>query len=499
MGWIDQGKTKVPAWMRENKYFVGVFLFSLVLIVYFFPVTAQQALWFDEADYMNYARFLAEGSPEWGFNPVRPPLFSLIAAFFFKIGLGEMAVRLLGVAFYLLNVFLVYVLGKSLFGKVPGVIASFLTAVYWSQLFFTFRLLVDVPVLTFWLLSLVFFVKGYILKEKKWMVWALFPAVFIGFLMKYTNALVLLPIVGTMVITRGVRWVKEKDVWISAGIAGIMTIPFFIWQYAAFGHPFAFFIRSILQKGDIRSSGFFDSLIEHVKFLFPLSGWLVLVLFLIGLVFFLDVFLRLDLWLRKKEKLDVLAEKKVLIVLWFVAILLFVGRLGYGAYIEERYYFSLQVAMFLVIGYALVKVYEAMQGEYKKAFVFGMAILLLFAAYENVTHANALIRDKAESFKQVKEAGAWLEEHLAPDEKFWSQTVSAEMQYHANRRNSGPGYNVDDILKDTKLKYLVLTGFNQMVPEFSELPSKHPDIFVPVQGYTIDGQNPIVIIFEIKR
>ena len=128
-----------------------------------------------------------------------------------------------------------------------------------------------------------------------------------------------------------------------------------------------------------------------------------------------------------------------------------------------------------------------------------VAAVLAGAAYENIPQAHALIQDKANVYRPVREAGMWLEQHMTEDEHFWSQGVSAELQYHANRRNYGPGTTIGAIMNDTKLKYFVLTGFNQMSEEFAALPQNYPNVFKPVQAYTLDGKQPIVMIFEITR
>ncbi len=498
MGLYKKIKERGIKFTVENKLFVVIFILAACILFYYLSVTANQALWFDEADYMNYARFLAFGHPEWGFNPVRPPLFSLIASVMMKIGFGEIVLRFLVVLFALTNVFLTYILAKDLFGKEVGAIAAFLQAVFWSHLFFAMRLLVDVPVLTFWLASAVCCVRGYIKKRSHWYRMAVFPLLFIGFLMKYTNALLAFVILSFLLITEHLQFLKDKTFWQGIGITGLLSIPFFIWQYKAFDHPFAFFIQSIIKKGGIESKGFFDSLFGHIAFLFPLAGIIILIGCIIGFVYFMDIFMGIDLLWKGKETERRLKEK-CFILLWFVFILLFVGKLGYGLYIEERYYFNLYVAMFIVMGYGLMQIHTWIKNQRKELATITLVIILFSAAFTNLNQADAIIKGKAESFKQVKEAGAWLHTHLEEDEKFWSQPVSAEMQYHAGRRNQGPGYNINAIVADKKLKYLVLAGFNPMTDEYKGLPLKYPGIFKPVQVYTVDGKNPIVIIFEIMR
>ena len=164
---LKEIKNKLKEIDIYDKLFLVVFIFSLILGIYYFTQTYQQAVWFDEADYLNSGKYIAFGFPEWQLGPVRPPLFPLIASLFFKIGLGEIGLRILMLLFYLSNILLIYFIGKELINKKVGLSASLIAAVFWSYLFYTYRLLVDIPVLTMWLLTTYFFIRGYINKNNK--------------------------------------------------------------------------------------------------------------------------------------------------------------------------------------------------------------------------------------------------------------------------------------------------------------------------------------------
>src|SRR3989338_7146896 len=97
---------------KEDELFLLIMIFAFIINIYFFTKTYSQALWFDEADYLNFAKYIAFGFPEWGLGAVRPPLFPLISALFFKIGLGEIGLRILMLISGLSNILLIYLIGK---------------------------------------------------------------------------------------------------------------------------------------------------------------------------------------------------------------------------------------------------------------------------------------------------------------------------------------------------------------------------------------------------
>jgi len=487
---------------KEDELFLALFILTLIVSIYFFTKTYSQALWFDEADYLNFGKYLAFGYPEWGLSPVRPPLFPLVSALFFKIGFGEIGLRIIMILSGLSNTVLIYLIGKELDNKRVGLIAAAIMALFWSHLFFTFRLLVDVPVLTLWLLSTYFFVKGYINEGKKKYIWMIAPALFIGFLIKYLNAFLIIIILVYLLMTERLKFLKDKDLWMSAGIGIIMSIPFFIFQKLYYGSFFAFLKASLVGRTTLGRT-FTDFFVEYIKNLFPMVGgkylWvgtLFSIIFIIGFIKILEIFLGLDLIFKNKDKK---LTKELFLFLWLIGSLAFLAKLGYGHYIEERYAFGFFAAVFLIIAIGINKIYDSVKNYNKLAATALVILILVLGAYSNLAHAKLLIENKAESFIQVKQAGEFLQENLRKNEGYLSPATSAEIQYHSNRKNMGS--NLQAALTDEKIKYVVISIFNQMPAGYLEFIQSNPDKFKPVETYFLDKENkqPAVIIFKIIR
>jgi len=155
-------RNKIESFLR-NKYnllFLGIILLAFMIRLYYFIYTYNQPLWWDEAEYMSMAKNILYGIP-YDFNPQRPILFPLLISLFLWMGEGV-------VKFFIIflpslgSVIVTYLLGKELYNKKIGLIASFIMAVFWVLLFNGTRIHADGIALFFSLLGIYFFWKGYV-------------------------------------------------------------------------------------------------------------------------------------------------------------------------------------------------------------------------------------------------------------------------------------------------------------------------------------------------
>ncbi len=482
---------------KYDEIFLLIFLFSLGIGIYFFTKTYSQAVWFDEADYLNFGKYLAFGFPEWGLGAVRPPLFPLITGLFFKLGLGEIGLRVLILLFGLSNVFLIYLISNEITeDKRVGLISAMVSATFGSFLFYSSRLLVDIPVLTLWLLATYLFLRGSVNKKSILCTKLLVPILFLGFLMKYLNAFLVILIVIYLIITERFSFIKNRNLQISTLIGIVMSIPFFIYQYISYGSPITFLTASLGNR-TILGRSFIEFLKLHIQQLFPMIGIVLLLISIIGLIKILEIFLGLDLIVKNKDNK---LSKELFLFVWFIGTLLFVSKLGYGYYFEERLAFNFFAALFIITGIGAIFIYDTIKKYIPKSLAAIIILsLILFGVYNNLMQADTMITGKSESFIQVKQAGQFLEQNLAKDEGYLSPATSAEIQYHSNRKNMGS--DVVAALNNSKIKYAVFSGFNPMPNDYTNFIQNHTQNFKPVAVYYLDEQKkqPIVVIFEIMR
>ncbi len=164
---IEDRKEKIKKWLKDryNLAFVGVIIFAFILRWYYFVLTKNQPLWWDEAAYgtlaKNFVYHLWDKSDiVIGETLIRPPLFPLIWSVLIKIGFNEVVNRfLLEFLPSVISVAFVYFIGKELYNKKIGLIASFIFSSLWIHLFYTGRLLTHSLSIAFLFDSIYFFIK----------------------------------------------------------------------------------------------------------------------------------------------------------------------------------------------------------------------------------------------------------------------------------------------------------------------------------------------------
>src|SRR3989338_3971383 len=156
---LEQRKEKIKSFLKDN-YNLALFLIILVAFlvrIYFFIVTKNQPLWWDEAEYGAMAKYFAHILPAFDVNAQRPMLYPGILALFFKLNLSEMVIKFISVLIpSTLIVYATYYLGKEMYDKKIALIASAFVTFSWTLLFWTERLQPDFTSLLFQCLAIAF-------------------------------------------------------------------------------------------------------------------------------------------------------------------------------------------------------------------------------------------------------------------------------------------------------------------------------------------------------
>src|SRR3989344_754983 len=216
---VKKRKDKIKDWFKDplNIVLVLILVFSLTIRLYYFILTKTQPLWWDEAEYLLKAKSLAFGTPDTGWAAaIRPLLFPILAAFIFKIGLTEISLRFLWAVLSTINIWLLYLIGKTMFNKKVGLIAAFLLSVFYLDLFYTTRMLVDMPQIFFILLGTLFFVKYYFSNGSKNLILFVLPILFLGALMRFTVGIFVMALLIFLLSTERLALFKEKKWYLSA-------------------------------------------------------------------------------------------------------------------------------------------------------------------------------------------------------------------------------------------------------------------------------------------
>src|SRR3989338_2575119 len=136
---------KIVNYVKENWLLFVVLAFAIIVRLYYFFKVGEQPIWWDEGDYLALAKIwaldLVKPDLYEHFVGLRPLLYPFVLTAFFKIGLGEMAIRFFTLLLPALGaVYLTYLLGKSMYNQYVGFAAALMTSAFWTLLFFTMYL-----------------------------------------------------------------------------------------------------------------------------------------------------------------------------------------------------------------------------------------------------------------------------------------------------------------------------------------------------------------------
>ena len=488
-------REKIKNWIKEkhNSLFLLIFLFAIGIRLLY--LNSNVAVWWDEASYLSTAKhwfFNVQYTP----NPQNAIFFPLLLGILFKIGLNEIIVKFLTVVIPSAGtVAVIYFLGKEMYDDNIGLIASFIMSIFWVSVFWTTRFQPDFLALFFQVLSIYYFWKWY--KHKK-NINIYLAGLFLGLaFMTRTQSVLLVGIyIIFLLITDGIiKTIKNKYLWITGIISFITVSPYLIYNYINYKNVLAF---TAGYSGQVEAKVPFG---WHIlNFLKSYTGldtisWIYFILFIIGLVTLIDLILGFDQ--IRKDNIKIKADlMNVIIMLVVLAFFIFYIRIA-----EDRWIILTAIPMFYFIGkgiYYILGFFKNMKTSVK---VFIILIILILGAYSQLTTADILIQQKKDSYLQVKQASIWMKENTNTNDKIVSNS-EPQMTYYTERKIETWGVNeteFNEIWEREKPKYYVISGFERHNDWVYTYPQNHQDKLVPVQSYTIDGKNPILVIYEAKH
>lgn len=472
-----------------------ILVFALILRLKY--LNFNQPLWWDEAEYMSIAKHWAYKIP-FVISIVRPFLFSFFAAIIYKMGIGDWIIRIIELIISLTGVTLIYLLGRRLFSPLAGLIASGIMSFFYLDLFYMIRLMVDIPSMVLMILTFYLFWEGYIFKKSYYYIWAMGFFMGLNYTLRFPSALAGAIILFYLIITEGLKFLKNKHLWIAMGICFLVMMPYFVYFYFAFDRiPVIQGVTYGLGEG--RQFGFYLKLLPTAlqsNIPFVTQNIPVLQLFLVFFVFGLgymvfNLALGLDL-VRKGGEL----RKYVFMLLWLVMPFVFFSLIWLA---EDRYMFYIYPAIFLVTSLALTKMSDYLKKYNKVIPYIIIGVVIFLGMYTQLRYADNLIKSKADSYVQLKEAGFWIKEHSDKKDIVMSVATS-QLTYYAEREILAFSNEEEFIklVKERRPKYLILTALERS-PDWSYTwPQNNVDKVRPVQAYFIDAEKkqPILVIYE---
>ncbi len=404
----------------ESLIMILVLLFSLGILLYYFSLTKNQTLWWDEAEYMDQAKYFAFGI-DYDINAQRPFLFPLFAALLFKLGFGEIGIRLLLVILPAwLIVIVTYLFIKEAYDIQTAAITAIITSVSWIHIFYAMRLMTDAIGLFFGLMSFYFFWKGYIKKEGRKYIWLIGFFVSLSFLIRLTGILHGLVIFLFLLVTDKFRFLREKDMWISVGIALLTLTPLLIYDYVLFQDPLAF--RS--GYGGATTSA---NPLLLLNFIYDYPEKIFFLAFLIGLLTFIPMLMSLDLILKKGEKRY---QSDLFMLLTIIIILLFF--MYFVRAVENRWLITMSIGIFAISARGILSIFTLLKKYSQLIAILALISLVLGGMYFQLKHADEIIKIKLDSYRPIKDAALWIKENSNPQDIIATKS-STQTNYYAER------------------------------------------------------------------
>ena len=167
---------------------------------------------------------------------------------------------------------------------------------------------------------------------------------------------------------------------------------------------------------------------------------------------------------------------------------------------------AMSFAIFIITSKGIMLTSQIIQKKLKEiTAVIIIVLILLSGAYFQLRHADQIIKLKVDSYAEIRTAGLWIKDNSNPQDSVWSRSLP-QLAYYLERRIFRETSSVLDVteqdllnqLNEEKPKYFVLYVFENHAPWMFEFPGKYPEVFPPIQVYTLNNQ-PVLVIYIINH
>ncbi|MEK6954496.1 MAG: glycosyltransferase family 39 protein [Candidatus Micrarchaeota archaeon] len=439
----------------ENRVLLGIALFAAISLAGFFlslyAVSGNAAYWWDEAEYGILSRSMTQNGyfGFFGGPSYRPPMLPVYIAILRGL-VGELAWILIIPLFSALSAGAIFILSRKLFGETAAVIASILMLSSSLYIFYSGRLLTEVPGIFFSALSAYFFFKAFEEKRPRdFLLLCLFSLTAFLVYYRFSMMLVSMALFALLFRTKGILE-NLKPILASLAIFLILLAPLLLYSNSYFGSFIGLFSSSYSGQQP-EPLDWFISNIGHI-----FSNMYVVAFTIIAFIYALAF------------------GQKPIRFLALLTIISFISASVLLNHKEDRYLMPLFPIVFMLIaGFCAVvleKAYSAIKGfssahMEKGAIYISASILVLFLLYQstlaNMGQGLSLFESKKASFGDVKEAALFVRDSTLPQDAVMSDSVTAMFymdRYSAGFSSSNISY-VQGLLESKKPKYLLITAY----------------------------------------
>jgi len=487
----EQKKEKIKLWLKNNYnlLFLGILIFGILIRLYYFFITKNQPLWWDEAEYMSIAKNFAFDT-SFRIGAGRTVLFPFLASLVYRIGFSEVAIRFFLVLIpSILILFVTYYFVKEMYNEKIALLTTLITSVCWIHLFYSMRLMTDELSFLFGLTAWFCFWKGYVSGKNNKLVYL--SAFFIGlsFMTRPTGILYPVALILFLFITEQFKFLKKPQLWLMLVVFFLTISPHMIWSYSQHGDVFAF--RQGYGGPDTSQGSLWGTTKLMLSFIYSYPELIFFIFFIIGLFSLFFLLLNIDRVLKNKFKQNDLFMLLTIIFTEFFFIYFLRAA-------ENRWLMMMSFAIFGFSAKGILMIYNYTKKNFGKMIpLIFLILVLVLGSYYQLNHTNAIIHDRLTSYEQVKESGLWLNEKTDEGDIIFSRSWSQHSYYSEREVLFFEGnQSLIEQIKEKQPKYYVVSVFEPHADEEIQLPAQNPSAFSAVQIYSIENQ-PALIIYKI--
>ncbi|MBS3076673.1 glycosyltransferase family 39 protein [Candidatus Pacearchaeota archaeon] len=514
---LSKRKKNLVNWFKSptNLLFLAILILAFGIRLYYFSLTMNQPLWWDEAEYMSTAKgFAGITENTYSVSLNRLPGFPFLVSLFYTVGIGDEAVLrfFLSLIPSLIVIILMYFVLISLYSdKKIALISTAIFTVLWEHVFYSNRFHTENLSLIFELLAIFVLFRVYLknqdfyfIKSRHAFLWiALFSVICILF--RSAN-MVFIPVMIFFLIAVNFYRIPKKFKALSAiSLAIVIIIGFsmmvFLSHKFEFVHQFYRYDFSLPWSTLSVFYGFYQSLVPFIPSILFYVFILGVATVLGGIIIFPEGLRRLNKNVDDNSyKADVF---NLILIAGFLFFFLFMLR---PSAFEYRWFFAFLPGMLAFTARGLTRIGDFLKtllNSRQLAYIV-IIILLVFGLYTQLQHSDMIVKDKLKSYQEVKDSGLWIKERTSPNDIVISSSQT-QLAYYSERKiynlnNFDSEENFTKFVMDNKPKYLVLSVFEPHPSWSYDWPQKNNESATPVQAYFADEARtkPVLVIYQIN-
>ncbi len=490
-------KYKIDSLINDQSKFIlfGILILASIIRVYFLNIAKNQAHWWDTLAFGSLAKnmifhlwtnttFIQHEAI------IRPPLVPFLWSILLRIDVSDfISLIVFGLLPSILSVFFIYLIGKELYDKKVGLIAAFILSVTWIHLFYTVRIMSDVPSLFFCLVSIYFFIISYQKIETKYFAISIF-FMSLAILTRYFYGIIGAIYLLFVIIEHKHKFLKNKSFWVAGIIGAIPLIIFVLLNFMSHG--------SILPAASVYA----ESATEKPGFAFYTLGFISHdFTFIFALFFFIGFFIALfEVFIAfdSIKKVKKIKSHLFLILILLAPMTFFIFFLRAA---EDRYLFLSFAGFLLISSYAISIISDYMKKYSKYLAIAFIIIVLVFGAYSSLKFGNDMIKSKTTSYLQMKQAFLWIKDNTPQDAVLLGENIDPYAVYYAQRKFVL--WNLTSMDSSVnQADYIVLNAFHdqtQNVTDYVQGPLRSKLELSNAFFFDQNKQQPAVLIFKVKK